>query len=665
MTDFTIGLSALTASQRALDIIGENIANSGTPGYHRQELQLVEATPTLFGNLYLGNGVDVARIRRLQDNALEQAVTQNTYQSNSTNAQLNILQQVQTQFTSNSGSIDTLLSNFFNQLSQLAAQPDNMTQRQVFLGNAVDLTNEFNSVAGNLDQLGGNIDSQIQQLVGQVNQISPQIAALNQQIQLAEIQGTSPNDLLDQRDQLINQLAQIVDVQTVQQPFGVKTVLAGGMPLAIGGQSTQLVATTDSSGNDIVTAAGSKAAMNIAGGQLAGLLTARNQALPNYRSGLDTLARALIQQLDDLHATGIGLNGPMTSLSGSRAVTSVTAPLSQAGLAFPPQAGTLSISVTNLATGQRTLSQLAIDPSTESLQGLASAISGISHLQAVVDPQSGTLKILAQPGYGFDFAGRVSTTPDTSFITGTTTVQVGGAYTGTNNDDLTYKFTGSGTVGVTPGLTLQVQDSAGNTVASLNVGQGYQPGSALQVGNGVTVALSAGTANAGDSFTTQVVANADTGGILTSLGLNTLFTGESANNIAIQPTILADATQLAASRSGAPADGTNLQRMAAVQDQQVLANGTQTVGQFYGAMVGDVGRQVQQLTQQQSAQQLTGQQIQAQQQSVSGVDPNQELVNMLQSQRSYQLAAQYISTVNNTLNDLYQLVGNSLASSTG
>jgi flagellar hook-associated protein FlgK len=292
---------------------------------------------------------------------------------------------------------------------------------------------------------------------------------------------------------------------------------------------------------------------------------------------------------------------------------------------------------------------------------VAKALSGVKNLQAVVDTQTNTLRIVAQPGFAFDFAGRLASAPDTSAITGTTTVQIVGTYTGTKNDALTYRVAtsppgGSGTIGVTPGLTLQVQDSAGNAVASLNIGQGYQPGSPLQVGNGVTLQFTAGTANDGDQFTTRVTSNPDTSNILAALGINSFFTGTNAANLAVQPNLVQDPTQLAASQTGQPGDASNLQRIATLRDSTVLTNGTQTFEQYFSSVVGNIGTQVQQATQQQTAQHALGQQIQAQQQSVSGVDPNEELVQMLQYQRAFQLASKYISTVNSTLDSLMQLI---------
>jgi flagellar hook-associated protein 1 FlgK len=665
IANLSIGLSALQVNQRVLDIIGENISNASTPGYHRQVANLVETTPTQIQHLVIGSGVSISDIRRQSDSLLENALTSQTSSLSDTTAQLNTLQQVESLLTPSDGSVTTSVETFFNQLSQLAAHPDDVTQRQTVLGSAAALSGDLNAGAGALDQLRENADVQIKAEVGTINSLDSQIADLNDTIRNAAARGISANDQLDQRDQLINDLAQHVGVQTIAAEFGQRTVLVGGIPVVTGSQHLDLQTTIDKANQAVVTASDSAVPLTIMGGTLGGLLLVRNQALPAYQSRLDTLASELIKRVNSVHATGLGLNGPLTQASGQQAVKSVTAPLSQAQLAFPPQAGSLFVTVTQLATGKQTLTEIPINPS-QSLQDVAAALSAVnggSALNAVADAQTGTLKILAQPGYAFDFAGRLPSAPSySSGYSSTTTAQLGGSYSGKTNDAYTFEFVGSGTVGVTPGpptgpgLTLQVKNAAGTPVASLNIGQGYEAGTPLQIANGVTVTLSSGTVTDGDSFSTPVVAQADTAGILTALGINSFFAGANASTIAVQPDLLAHPDQLAASQTGQPGDGANLQRLSALRDTPFLANGTQTFQQFAAALVGDVGTQVQQLNQEQSHQQLLGQQLQAQQQSVSGVDPNEELVNLLQFQRGFQLASRYVESVNTTLDDLLQLV---------
>src|SRR5205085_4929438 len=126
---------------------------------------------------------------------------------------------------------------FFNQLEQLSAHPDDLTERSVFVNNASALTNQLNSVSGSFATLRENTDAQLQEAIAQVNSLARQISELNVQIQRIEVRGVNANDLRDQRDQLINQLAGYIDVQSVEQGVGLLTVTAAGAALAAGTQA--------------------------------------------------------------------------------------------------------------------------------------------------------------------------------------------------------------------------------------------------------------------------------------------------------------------------------------------------------------------------------------------------------------------------------------------
>lgn len=656
MQAFTIGLSGLDASQRAIDLIGQNIANANTPGYSRQVPNLVERA--FAGQVEAG--VDIGYVQRVRDNLVENAYTDFQVQSGAVTAQANPLQQIETLFTPGSGSFDKQLGQFFDQLEQLTAQPDSLAQRGVVLGNLTSLTKQLNDTAAGLDQLRTDVGRQLQDAVNQVNQLTPQIAALNDQIQQQELQGQQPNDLLDQRDQLINQVANFVDVRVTDVGHGVRNVIGANAPLVVSNQATALQSGTDPSGNAIVTLQGSPVPLTVSGGQVSGMLQLYNQTIPGFRTRLDTLARGLAQSLDNVQATGLGAGGPLGFLAGTRPVANPTAPLASAaaGTAFPVSAGTLFVSLTNTATGARTLTPVAIDPTTQSLNTVAANITAATggQLTASVNPSNNTMQFTAAAGYTFDFAGRPPSTPTYTGFAGTTVPQLGGAYTGASNGSYHFQVSGAGgTVGVTPGLTVQVTDGGGNPVTTLNVGQGYSPGTPLTVANGVTLQLSAGTFTAG-GFTCPVTSQPDTSGLLTATGAGTLLTGTGAGDIAVNPAVVANPALLSGSRTGQPGDTTNLERMAATRDQPTLAGGTQTFLQYYSSIVGDIGTQVQTVGQQQAAQTALGNQLQARRQSVSGVDPNEELVNLLQFQRSFQMAANYLSSVNKSLDALFSIL---------
>jgi flagellar hook-associated protein FlgK len=163
------------------------------------------------------------------------------------------------------------------------------------------------------------------------------------------------------------------------------------------------------------------------------------------------------------------------------------------------------------------------------------------------------------------------------------------------------------------------------------------------------VKLTAGTVNAGDSFQVNVAANPDTAGILPALGLNSFFTGSTPGTFAVNPALLANPGLLAASKSGEPGDSSNVNQLVALGNQNTMAGGTQTFNQFLANLIGNVGTQVQDATNQQTAYNALGAQLQNQLQSNTGVDSNGELIKLVQYQQSYEMSAKYVSMVSQTL----------------
>jgi flagellar hook-associated protein FlgK len=558
ITAFAIGTSALDTAQTALNVIGQNIANATTTGYHDQAVDLVN---TSSGNT--GTGVDVATITRDTDTPVDTAIYASNSASSASSALLSINQQVQTALNSGTGGIGDQLNGFFNQIDELTSEPDGTAQRQQLISTAGALTGQLNTAAGSLGQLRADTGAQITQGIAQVNSLATQIASLNSQIAVSEQSGQQPNTLLDQRDAAIGSLSQLVDVRTVSQPNGVVNVLNSGGPIVVGQLANKFQVSADTTGNLVVTGADSTNPVTITGGTVGGQLQAYNGSIPAASSQLDTLAGQLAQQVNQIQATGIGLDGPQSAATGSVSATSATAPLASAGLPFPVTAGQLTVSVTD-ATGNRTNSTITINPTADSLQSVATALNGVTGLTASVNANN-QLQIQAQSGYSFDFAGRDTNPPSTG-----------------------------------------------------------------------------------------AVANPDTSGILAAAGVNGFFTGSTAAGIAVNPALVSDPNRLAASTTGEPGDGTNLQRLSAVQDRALI--GGQTLAANFASQASSVGNDVQTLTDQQTAQSGVLQNLTAQGQSTTGVDTNQEFVNLLSYQRMVQGASEYISTVNNALGAIFNII---------
>ena len=252
--------------------------------------------------------------------------------------------------------------------------------------------------------------------------------------------------------------------------------------------------------------------------------------------------------------------------------------------------------------------------------------------------------------------GNFSTSPDTQAITGTTTPTFSGAYSGSSNDTLNFTVVGSGTIGSTPGLALEVRNGAGTLLTTLNIGQGYESGTDLPPVLGVKVKLTPGTVNNGDTFSLNVAADSDTVGLLPALGLNTFFVGSGAADLKVNPNILDHPEELALSKSGQPGDGTNLTQLIALRDRPTL-NG-ESFQRFLEDIIGNVGSQTQDMESRKSAFDSLAKELDTQRQSVSGIDPNEELMKLVQYQRSYQLSAQFVSVVKQTMDEVIRLVGN-------
>lgn len=407
MYSSSIGISTLAVGRRGLDIVGQNIANAATPGYHRQALNIVSRTE----NGVDGTGVDVASITRYEAPPIRTAIVRANAEAGASAARLDAARQLEVSLGTSPGTIADAVEGFFNAVGQLTARPDNTAARRSVLSAADTLAGRFRAVAGDADRLRQDVGRQVVQTVEEVNEFATRIAELNQKIAGIEGSGQQANDLRDQRDRIVNDLSQRMDVQAVAQPFGVVNVIASGVPIVVGEFFTTLAVGADTAGNLTVTQTGSTQSLAIAGGTLGGRLQAYNDDLPTFRTNLDDLARGLMAQLNAVQATGLGTTGPVASLTAGLSVADPAAPLATQALAAAPSAGTLSFSLT--AGASRTNVGIAFDPATQSLNDLAAAITAGTGgvVTASVDPATNVLSLTAAPGSTFDFAGRAPTTP--------------------------------------------------------------------------------------------------------------------------------------------------------------------------------------------------------------------------------------------------------------
>jgi flagellar hook-associated protein 1 len=657
MAMFSIGVSALQTSQRALEVTGHNIANASTPGYHRQTPKLASLAAMQLDGHAIGRGVELIDIQRAVNEQLEASLTQQVSQNGDSDARLTTMTRLESRWSTGGASPASQMETLFNDLEQLSTRLNDGAARNVVLSRATATAREFNSLARDMFQMREDLDSSLIGVVNEINPLVKQIATFNGEIARLTAQGIVPNDLLDKRGLLVNELAERMPIAIHSGNQGQITILSSGIPLVIAESAQTVVVDSDGMGATQLLVAGTETPFQVTAGRVGGLLDLRNNQLGAYRNRLDELAREVSRAFDAVQSTGVGLDGGFEQLNGQRGVQDITAKLNAAGLGFPPQAGSLFVTMTNTATGAKTITEVAINPATQSLQDVAAALSSaVPHFSVFVNSQVGTLSLNAAPGYKFDFTGGVDPNSSTTFTAGTTTrATAGGIFTGTTNDVYNVSFLSSGTVGVTPGLQARVTNQAGEIVTTLDIGQGYEAGQPLLLANGVTVSLAPGSAVSGDSFATKVIGQPDSAGLLIALGLNTFFSGDDAATLKLNTDLVGNPNRLATSRTGQPGDTSNLQRLIALRDSPILNGGQLTFSKAYNLTVADIGAEVQSLSQLQATNQLLTDRIQTEIQSDSGVDTNEEMVEVLKFQRMFQMAAKYINAINDTFDELMRL----------
>jgi flagellar hook-associated protein 1 len=323
--------------QRFLDLasmrqtlISTNIANIDTPGYSRQQAILEETPPVLVGNVAFGTGVELSQVVSLRDSILDLRVNQETQQQGALNSFLGSAQQIQSLFNETNGTgLQSDLTAFFNSLSQLSTNPSDLNLRQAVLTAGQNLASAFNQTSSALTTIQRNVDLSVTQTVNQINTLTQQIAAVNTQVSAATAAGQNPGPFVDERQQLINQLSNLVDVSEINAGNGSLTLTtSSGAPLVVAGQSFALTTKTNgTTGLQDVYSQGTDITANITSGQLAGQLQIRDQEIPKIQNSLDTLASSLANGVNTQHRAGYDLNGapggnffvPPTGLAGAAA----------------------------------------------------------------------------------------------------------------------------------------------------------------------------------------------------------------------------------------------------------------------------------------------------------------------------------------------------------
>ncbi|MGB7555626.1 MAG: flagellar hook-associated protein FlgK [Candidatus Korobacteraceae bacterium] len=326
----SIALGALQAQQAGLQTTTNNIANQNTPGYTRERVLLEEADPTMQNGMAFGNGVDLKGVQSLRDSILELQIGDETQQQGKSQALVNAMSQVQTLFPDDTTGIGQQISNFFQSLNNLSTNPSDTTLRQNVLSAAQGVATAFNGAANRLSGVSSGIDQNVEQAVGQVNQLTQQIADINSKLNQISSTGQGHDSFLDQRGNLVQHLSSLIDVSVINDGSSLTLTTKQGTALVVDGKSFGLTTALDTSSGTqhIYSQDGSDITGKISGGQLGGLLEARDQSLTSVQTQLDSLASGFSQALNAAQAKGFDLNGA----AGGNLFTTVTGAGAAAGM---------------------------------------------------------------------------------------------------------------------------------------------------------------------------------------------------------------------------------------------------------------------------------------------------------------------------------------------
>ena len=310
---------SLSAQTKVVEVIQHNVANANTPSFHRQQAVLKAGTPygdirftSSIGEGQMGTGVVVEQIKRFNLQFFDGRYRLELGASKQWEAYQGVLQQVEAILaeTSEDG-LTNKLDAFWSGWQLLNSDPSSLALDADLRDRAVALTNAFNRRAEQLQNSRADLDLTIKDRVEEINSIASQLAALNQEIPRVRALDNEPNDLLDERDRLLDRLSEISGQQAFDQENGENIVSIGGHALVVGTQTFELVTTPDAANENLLRIEWADGLpFTATTGELRGYLDARDLAITDQRDGLDDLAQVLNDKVNDLHQDGFSLRDP-------------------------------------------------------------------------------------------------------------------------------------------------------------------------------------------------------------------------------------------------------------------------------------------------------------------------------------------------------------------
>ncbi|CDG81884.1 flagellar hook-associated protein FlgK [Janthinobacterium agaricidamnosum] len=627
-----IGKSGLLAAQVGLATTGHNITNANVDGYNRQVVLQQNSPANNLGYGFVGNGTEVSQVKRMYDSFMASQVNSAQATTSSLDAYYKQISQIDNFMADPDAGLSPALQDFFKGVQDFSANPGSVASRQALLSSANSLASRFQGMSARLQDIYDGVNSQITSNVAVINSYAKQIAELNNTIAgLAVNQSNMPNDLLDQRDQLVTELNKYVKATVTPGENNTVTVSIGsGQPMVVGNRAFELGTTaslTDPNRIEVGYKVGDTTTVlpsnALTGGSLGGLLDFRSGTLDRVQNSLGKVAIALASTFNAQHKLGQDLNGDMggdffkiapsvigasrlNSPSNSNVLSAVVSdPSKLTGSDYALKFDGTNYTVTRQSDGQKTVINPYPQTKPQTIDGVDFSISGTA-----AEGDNFTIRPTANGASGLSvlITDRNKLAAAAPISTGSPTTNTGNGKISAGSVDKAYLTPGNALTGQ---VTL-TYDKASNSLS------GFPAGQAVVVTNsaGVSTTYPAGTA----SIPYHEGDNLNFGGV------NVAISGTPGNQ---------DKFTIGPNSNGS-GDNRNAALLGALQTKNTMDGGHTTFQGSYAETVSFVGNKTREVQINGLASAALLDQNTKSQQSVSGVNLDEEAANLLRYQQAYQ-----------------------------
>ena len=637
MADLTgIGTSALLAFQRSLGTVSHNIANATTEGFSRQRVGLSTLTAESTGVGFFGTGVQVGNISRVYDQFTLDRLQANTSSYSQAEHFLGLVSQVDNLLADESAGLSPSIQNFFNSLQNSVDDPSSASARQVFISDAEALVQRFQSIDNQLRQLGADAEQDLANITNEINGLGRALVRVNEAIVLGSesATGNPPNDLLDERDGLLRELSELVNVQTVSQTDGSLSVFIGsGQGLVVGDTVNQVQAVRnqfDPERLDLVIQQGGvnvDVTQQLTGGRLGAVVDFRTNVLEPSLNSLGRVATGLGTTFNAQHQLGVDLNG-----DNGLAFFNIN-PINAVASNGNTGTGTISAAFTDIASLTNSNYEVLYDGANYRVTRLSDNenlfIGNLATLNATpIDGFQLTVAAGAVAGDTFEIQPtRNGARNFNLLITDPSRVAHAAPIRSTsalsNTGSLEFEL---GAVSAATSFPLAADITLVFDPDALGVGV---PGFIVGGGPGGALAFDPATESNGKSFTLAPPFD----------GINFNVSGTPATGDSVTIT----------NNTNAVGDNRNGLLLSQLQNDVTLL-GNNTFQSSFAELVADVGIRARQGQITEETQLVLLQQTEAERESISGVNLDEEAARLIQLQQAYQAAARVV-TVSNSLFD--------------